>query len=474
MLFSPRKLPRRRLQLPVSERRLLLMFGDVVAVMVAILVALFIWARVADYAFDATFLLPQLTWFVVLPLLWLLLASANGFYELSLAYRRVQSLQRLILITLQLLVVYVLVFFFSSRDALPRLFIVYYGVGAFVLIALWRWFNPALIGWASVPRRVLVIGTDRATETIVTTLRKHAVESYQVLGVIGKAEHVGQMVAGVPVLGEPKDLMNFVMRDDIKELVVTSNQELTGELFQAVMDAYEQGVIITPMPILYERVTERVPVEHMGDQWTVVLPIQGQSAFNPYTTLKRLMDVSLALVGCVFFLLLLPFIALIIHLDSRGSIFYTQTRVGKSGKLFRIIKFRSMVSDAEKFTGAVFAGQNDPRITRFGRLMRKTRLDEIPQLLNVLKGEMSLIGPRPERPEHVQRLQEKIPFYRTRHIIPPGLTGWAQVRYHYGADDHDALIKLQYDLYYIRHRSLLLDVNILIRTVGKVLRMGGQ
>ena len=133
-----------------------------------------------------------------------------------------------------------------------------------------------------------------------------------------------------------------------------------------------------------------------------------------------------------------------------------------------------MVTDAEKQTGAVFAQRNDARVTRIGRWLRKTRYDETPQLLNVLRGEMSLIGPRPERPEHVERLQAKIPFYRTRHTLRPGVTGWAQVRYKYGETDEDSLVKLQYDLYYIRHKSLLLDFNILVRTVGKAINMSGQ
>ncbi|MFQ3648350.1 MAG: sugar transferase, partial [Anaerolinea sp.] len=174
------------------------------------------------------------------------------------------------------------------------------------------------------------------------------------------------------------------------------------------------------------------------------------------------------------YLLILPVIAIAIKRDSPGPVFYTQARVGRYGRLFNIIKFRTMITDAEKFSGAVFAGENDPRITRVGRFLRRTRLDELPQLINILRGDMSLVGPRPERPEHVARLQEKIPFYRTRHVVRPGLTGWAQVRYHYGADDHDAMVKLQYDLYYIRHQSVLLDVDILIRTVGKVLNMAGR
>jgi exopolysaccharide biosynthesis polyprenyl glycosylphosphotransferase len=217
-----------------------------------------------------------------------------------------------------------------------------------------------------------------------------------------------------------------------------------------------------------------VPVEHVNQNWAVVLPIVNDNVFNPYPVLKRLQDIVVVGIACIPFVILFPVLALIIKLDSTGTIFFRQTRVGLHGKIFRIYKFRTMISDAEKYTGLSFTQENDPRVTRIGRFLRKTRLDELPQLFNILRGDMSLIGPRPERPEHVERLQQKIPFYRTRHTIPPGLTGWAQVRYKYGANDEDALIKLQYDLYYIRHRSIFLDINILIRTVGKVIGMGGQ
>jgi lipopolysaccharide/colanic/teichoic acid biosynthesis glycosyltransferase len=217
-----------------------------------------------------------------------------------------------------------------------------------------------------------------------------------------------------------------------------------------------------------------VPVEHVGDNWAVVLPIAGTSVFNPYPILKRLADIMMALIGLFIFALMLPVIALAIILDSRGTIFYSQSRTGLNGRRFKIVKLRTMIPNAEAKTGAVFAQANDNRVTRVGRFMRKTRLDEVPQLWNVLKGDMSVIGPRPERPEHIKRLQAKIPFYRTRHIIRPGLTGWAQVRYRYGANDEDSLVKLQYDLYYIRHQSLLLDLNIIMRTVRRVLSMSGQ
>jgi exopolysaccharide biosynthesis polyprenyl glycosylphosphotransferase len=473
MIFAPAP-TRRRLQLRLSERRLLLMAGDALAIIASVMIALFVWSRVAKEPFTLEFIFPQVAWFFVLTGLWFWLASANDFYELRVAASRSESIQKLIAITLQMLVVYLIVFFLSARDALPRLFILYYGVSAFGLVLIWRMVNPALLGWASTARRVLIVGTDWAAETIIDTLTREAHESYQILGVIGDAALVGHYIKGIPVIGTASDLNIYARREGITEIILTSTRELPGDIFQGVMDAYERGIAITPMPILYERITGRVPVEHVGQNWAVVLPINDISALNPYPVLKRLMDIGLATVGLAVFTLLLPFITLILYLDSRGSIFYSQERVGLNGRIYRIVKFRTMIPDAEKETGAVFAQADDPRITRFGRIMRKTRIDELPQLVNVLRGEMSMVGPRPERPEHVARLQAKIPFYRTRHIIRPGLTGWAQVRYKYGANDEDAHVKLQFDLYYIRHQSILLDLNILYRTVGKMLRMGGQ
>jgi len=472
MLFSPSP-RRRRLQLRISERRLLLMAGDALAVVASVLIALRVWAFVARYPFITEFVLPQSHWFVILTGLWLLLASANDFYDLRTASRRLTTLRRLLWITFQMLVVYLLVFFLSPPGSLPRLFVFYFGIASFVLIGLWRLVNPALLGWASEPRRVLIVGTDWAAEALIGVIGRYAYTEYEIKGIIGEREDVGLSICDVPVVGAGADIVNYVLRDRISELIVTSTRELSGETFQGVMDAYERGISIVPMPLVYERITGRVPVEHVNSNWAVVLPIDGNSVFNPYPVLKRMADVLLASIGMVFFLLLLPVLALFIRLDSPGSIFYGQERIGLNGRIFRIYKFRSMVADAEKQTGAVFSQQGDPRVTRIGRFMRKTRLDELPQLVNILRGDMSLIGPRPERPEHVARLTQKIPFYRTRLVVRPGLTGWAQVRYRYGSDDEDALIKLQYDLYYIRHQSLVLDMNILVRTIGRVLRMSG-
>jgi len=177
-----------------------------------------------------------------------------------------------------------------------------------------------------------------------------------------------------------------------------------------------------------------------------------------------MMDFLAACAGLALTLPLWPFIAAAIKIDSKGPVLFRQARVGRNNRIFQILKFRTMVRDAEK-NGAQWAVAKDPRVTRIGRLLRRTRLDELPQLWNVFKGEMSLVGPRPERPEFVSELVEEIPYYAQRHLVPPGLTGWAQVRYRYGASKEDAIRKLQYELYYVRHLSIMFDIEILLRTI---------
>src|SRR5690606_12376723 len=439
-----------RLQLQISERRLLLMLGDVVAVIASVLVSLRIWALVARYEFTLDFILAQTNLFIILIGVWLFLANANDLYVLRVAASRSQTFQRLLIINAQMVVVYLVIFFLSPRTALPRLFILYYAVTSLVFISAWRYARPFLLGWASSPRHTLIVGANGAASAIIKALAEYAPNEYAVKGIIAMPGDVGTVISGVPVVGTGADLMNFVTRDRVSELIITSTRSLSGETFQAVMDAYERGITVIPMTLLYERITGRVPVEHLSDDWPIVLltPQAIGSTQRINQILKRMFDIVLSLIGLALFAVILPPLALLIKLDSPGSIFYSQRRVGLNGRIFNIYKLRSMIENAEADTGAVFSYRDDPHVTRVGRFMRRTRLDELPQLFNVLRGDMSLVGPRPERPEHMARLTEKIPFYRTRLIVLPGMSGWAQVRYDYGSNDVDALIKLEYDLYY--------------------------
>ena len=462
------------LQLRIAERRLLLMAGDVISIVTAVYASLAIWAWVSEQPFTLEFITPQIFWFGLFIAVWFALAGASDFYDFQIAASLTALVKRLIQVQLQMMLLYVFIYFVSEPHSLPRLFIIYYGLLSFGLISVWRFLWLWLIGWKVFQRRVLVVGTDWAAREILDIIKADHSQAYVAVGVIGEASDLGERVNGAEVIGSGADIPELIQKHNISELILSSMQDMNKDIFQGVMAAYERGIAITPMPILYERMMRRVPVEGVSNNWAVVLPFGQDGGFNFYTLAKLVIDITASLLLVPVFLLLLPGVALLIKLDSPGSVFYWQTRVGLNGKPFRIVKFRTMKQDAEAATGAVFARHNDSRITRLGRILRRVRIDELPQIYNVLKGDMSLIGPRPERPEHIARLEKRIPFYHARHIVKPGLTGWAQVRYQYGASDEEAVVKLQYDLYYIRHQSVSLDINIFVRTIGKVLRMKGR
>ncbi len=463
------------LQMRFSERRLLLMVGDIAATITSVVIGLFLWAQRAKRPFTSDFILPQAHWFIILPALWFLLAHANDYYNLRVSARVRTSLLRLALITTQLLVIYLVIFFLSPRGSLPRRFIVYYAVISLVLTGSWRALRLFLIGWTEFRRRVLIVGGGQAAEVISQAIKQEAMADYEVVGCVTSAHDLAAVADSLHVLGAGADLPALVRQHGVSELVMAYVNEIPEDIFDGVMACYEQGTELVPMTALYEQITGRIPIEHVGEHlWALVLPVQGRTiALRLYLVAKRLLDIICALVGLAAFAVLLPLLALAIKLDSRGPVFYIQSRLGQGGRVFRMLKLRSMRKDAERDTGPRWAAANDSSITRVGKVLRKTRLDEVPQLVNVLRGEMSIVGPRPERPVMVEMLAREIPYYRARLAVKPGLTGWAQVRFRYGNSVEDALRKLQYDLYYIRHQSLALDAIIMARTIGTMLMLRG-
>jgi exopolysaccharide biosynthesis polyprenyl glycosylphosphotransferase len=455
---------------------MVLMQGDVILTLIAVLIALWWWAYNAHDPFTLRFILLRSYWFLILPLFWLILARASDYYSLRVAAHLVSSLTRLAWITLEMLVIYLATFFFSPPNSLPRLFILYYAFVSLLLIGLWRACRLILTGWSGFRRRALLIGTGQPAQIILRAIKEEASRDYEVIGAIASIQDLPSLAAQPAVLGTGAELPQLVQNHGIAELIVTYVNEIPGDIFQGLMECYGKGIEIVPMPKLYEEITGRIPIELVGEHlWALVLPL-GERFFlfkQLYFLLKRIIDIVVSLIGLLLFVPFLPALALAIKLDSPGPIFYFQERVGHGGKTFNIIKFRSMIDGAEALTGARWATAYDERVTRWGRVMRKTRLDEVPQLVNVLLGQMSLVGPRPERPEFVHILERDIPFYRARLVVKPGLTGWAQVRYRYGNSMQDALRKLQYDLYYIRHQSLFLDLIIAVKTISTMIRFQG-
>ena len=268
-----------------------------------------------------------------------------------------------------------------------------------------------------------------------------------------------------PHLGAVEDLQRVLHEQAVDEVVVDSDLTAHASVGVAVLACLDHRCRVTDTPTFVEKYLNEVPAENITAQWFLVADVQASTGHD---AVKRIMDVTTAAIALALTLPLWPLIALLIRLDSRGPTVYEQDRVGLHGRIFSIYKFRTMRADAERH-GARWAEQNDDRVTRVGRLLRQSRLDELPQLWNILRGDMSLVGPRPERPEFVEKLAEVIPHYRQRHLIKPGLTGWAQIRFRYGASVEDAQRKLCYDLYYLKHRSIDLDTAIIIRTIGSFL-----
>ena len=283
-------------------------------------------------------------------------------------------------------------------------------------------------------------------------------------GVENELERFG-IVQGVSNIG------HVIKENDINTVVLSPEAYKTPEVIDIFYKSLGKKINFYNLSSLYEQLTGKVPLGAIDQIWFLENLSEGNKRF--YETLKQLSDVVLGTIFGTISLVFYPFIIIAMQLDSPGPIFYSQTRVGRFGKTFKLVKFRNMIPNAEAKTGAVWASDNDPRITRVGRFLRKTRLDEIPQLWTVVKGEMSLVGPRAERPEFNKTL-EHIPFFEERYLVKPGLTGWAQINFRYGASVSDAEEKLKYDLYYIKNRSLILDLGIILKTIRIMLMREGK
>lgn len=314
--------------------------------------------------------------------------------------------------------------------------------------------------------RVLVLGVSRAAGDIIK-LRTIGSRPFTVLGFLSDDPGAyEELPLGAELLGKARDLLTIV--DELQpELVLVALAEMRGTFpAKDLLECRLRGIRVEDWPSFYEKQTGKILVTDMRPSWLIFS--DGFVKTDLTQTVKRTLDIGLALAGLICALPVMALVALVIKLDSKGPVLFRQERVGQNGRIFVLSKFRSMRADAER-SGAVWAARDDPRVTRVGRILRKTRLDELPQLVNVLRGEMSFIGPRPERPEFVRLLQHQIPFYMERLSVKPGITGWAQVRHRYAASIEDTLEKLQYDLYYIKNLSPFLDLLILLGTIQVVL-----
>ena len=313
--------------------------------------------------------------------------------------------------------------------------------------------------------RVYVLGTGERAQRLVQGLRQNPEIGVEIVSWTGKLE------GAVTRESVAVHLLEVVRKQKVHRVIVAMPDRRGTIPMQELLDLRMQGVKIEEAASWLERISGKIEVENLYPSWLVFG--EGFRRSPVFRLVRRAVSIVISMVGLIFALPLIPLIVLAIRLDSEGPVLYKQTRVGKAGRNFNVVKFRTMRVDAEALSGPQWAGDNDPRVTRVGRFLRSSRLDEIPQLWCVLKGDMAFVGPRPERPEFVEWLSREIPYYSVRHMVRPGLTGWAQVKYKYGSTVEDAREKLQYDLFYIKNASIGLDLVIMFQTIKTVLLSRG-
>jgi exopolysaccharide biosynthesis polyprenyl glycosylphosphotransferase len=413
----------------------------------------------------------------VVSLLWLFFADSFDIYLLPNVPNRFHMIYSTIQVLVAVGVGYIALSWFAGgflpiiRPRISEVLMTTLLVGPLVLL---RWLTHRLLVLAPLRRRIAIVGANQHGYEMLAVLSRYR-SSYEFVGYFDDApefDFADHSTEGKAVL--PTAALLTLHESTTLDQILLANPLQTSDLLYSLSLCHERGIQITPMFALYQDLTGRVPVSHLGEAWFAALAAHAKHTTRPYMIIKRLLDICLATVGLLLSALVVPFIVLAIKLDTPGPVLFKQIRVGRGGRPFEIIKFRSMYQDAEALTGAVWAQTRDSRITRTGRFLRKSRLDEIPQLWNILIGDMSFVGPRPERPEFDEQLEREIPFYRARRAVRPGLTGWAQVSHGYSSNLLDTLRKVEYDLYYIKHESLYLDMLILLRTAAVVLRLAGK
>lgn len=333
------------------------------------------------------------------------------------------------------------------------------------VIMLWRWAYYFILRKRLFVQNILILGTGSFASEISREIEGTLDSAHRILTFIGDTE-VAFNPNNVPVLESIPNLVTYCREHGIEQIILALDDRRKKTPTKELLACKLEGISIQQGVDFYETITGKFPVEKVDPSG--IFFSDGFTLQRWTTMAKRILDVCLAVLGIIASLPITILSAIIIKLESQGPVFYLQERVGKRGQTFKVIKFRSMKQDAEK-DGAVWAMENDTRVTRFGRFIRKVRIDELPQMLNVLRGEMSFVGPRPERPVFVNELSKQIPYYNIRHNVKPGITGWAQVCYPYGASVEDSLRKLEYDLYYMKNISIFMDLMIIFKTIKTVL-----
>ena len=461
---------KKKIHFEISERKIILRFFDVFFV----LVGLYSVGIICNQEY-LTVVASTPFWTILLVVYLVFFATIFEMYNLQVASNQFLVLKNTIITVSTTVFVYLFTPFFTPEIPSNRLQVLLFFMVFFITLFSWRMFYVLFLASNRFVQKAILICNKEQVQELILGL-ENIDPHYEIVGFVN-TDSIEETVSDYHYVKRIKrdDLFSFVKENGISEIVIGSQKTegITLELYQQLLHLLESGNIIREYTQVYESKTQRIPIQYMSRDFYRFFPFSRSNQNKLYLLTVRVFEIVISLLGLAVGLVLLPLILVGNAIGNRGHLFYSQQRVGKDGVVFEILKYRTMVKNAES-DGAVFTAANDSRVTAFGKFMRKTRMDEFPQFINILKGDMAVIGPRPERPIFVKEIAEIMPFYETRHIIKPGLTGWAQVNYSYGETIDDSLIKLQYDLYYIKHRSIYLDMNIAFKTITTILFYRGQ
>ena len=458
-------------------KKIILLIGDAVILYAALAGALIIRYGGFDLLTFKNHLLP----FTIIYLFWIIAFYIHNLYDLNIAKNNTvfySALFRALVIN----VAFAIIFFYfapqiSTITITPKTNLFLTVLIFIILFWLWRNLFNRFAGSTTLNINTAVIGHNAQALELAKEVIKNPQLGYKIKLIIKHKEDQNVQDLNKPEFKNIQietglnNLKKTLAQKKIAAAIVAPEVYRSPELIQSLFECLRHKIDFINLPSFYERIVRKIPVSTINQIWFLENISQNQKKF--YESLKRTLDSLGAFALLILSFPIWPIIALTIKLQSPGPVFYKQTRIGQGGKPFKLTKFRTMIKDAER-DGPKMTQENDPRITKFGKFMRKTRLDELPQLWNVIKGEMSFVGPRAERPEFHEKLKNHIPFYQERYLIKPGLSGWAQINYGYSASIADNFEKIQYDLYYVKNRSFLFDLGIVLKTINTILRGGGR
>lgn len=449
----------------ISLRRVVLLTSDIVVVALSVFLSATLRLGLEDGLEYLAFHVPSLFGSLAL---FLVVFYASGMYERQALTRRHGSYLLPLIATAVGLLLIIVIFYARYQLHIGRGILLLSGLFIFLLSWGVRGIYRMIVRSGMLSKNTLIVGESREATEVIQLIRANLDAGLKICGVISSRKiQAGTLLMGIPVLGSVERLRELAEAFEIETLVVATSLAKEPAVLRMLRPLRCTGTEILDFVTLHELLAQEIPLDYINDEWLMNAALN--SSVIHVRKIKRILDFIMALFGLVVSAPLMLLTMLLIRLDSPGPALYRQRRSGLDGRLVTVLKFRSMRQDAEAGSGAVWAGRVDTRVTRIGGFIRKWRIDELPQLINVLRGEMSLVGPRPERPEFVETLSAAIPFYRERLMVPPGITGWAQVKYPYAASIEAARRKLQYDLFYIKHMSLFFDVTILLRTFKTII-----